>query len=205
MMLEAGQNEARSLAYIAEAKKLIPEQADPVRHEHACSLRSHGRAAGDRGRRRHDHHARRTTRSSSSKALNTPRTLLNDTLAKNPKKATVEAVGEKKVYSDGTRVVEMYHISPAPHSNGLLVAFIPKEKVLFQGDFSLPAAGSRRTITSRRWCRCSRSSISTSIATSTSTPPRLRRPRRTSGRPSGSNQKISRTNGGPVAAAVGPC
>src|SRR6202040_3829797 len=52
------------------------------------------------------------------KALNTPRTLLNDTLAKNPKKAKVEAVSEKKVYSDGTRTVEMYHIFPAPHSNG---------------------------------------------------------------------------------------
>ena len=75
------------------------------------------------------------------KALNTPRTLLDDVLAKNPKKAKVEAVAEKKVYSDGTRTVEMYHISPAPHSNGLIVAFIPKEKVLFQGDFSLPNPG----------------------------------------------------------------
>ena len=75
------------------------------------------------------------------KALNTPRTLLNDTLAKSPKKAKVETVAEKKVYSDGTRTVEMHHIYPAPHSNGLLVAFIPKEKILFQGDFSLPAAG----------------------------------------------------------------
>ena len=75
------------------------------------------------------------------RALNTPRTLLNDTLAKNPKKAKVEAVAEKKVYSDGTRTVEMYHISPAPHSNGLLVAYIPKEKILFQGDFSLPLPG----------------------------------------------------------------
>jgi flavorubredoxin len=72
------------------------------------------------------------------RALNTPRTLLTDTLAKTPKKATVEAVTEKKVYSDGTRTVEMYHIYPAPHSNGLMVAYIPKEKVLFQGDFSLP-------------------------------------------------------------------
>ncbi|HEU4617100.1 MAG TPA: hypothetical protein VFV10_03630, partial [Gammaproteobacteria bacterium] len=44
---------------------------------------------------------------------------------------------EKKVYTDGTRTVEMYHIYPAPHSNGLLVAYIPKEKVLFQGDFSV--------------------------------------------------------------------
>jgi len=46
-------------------------------------------------------------------------------------------VDEKKVYSDGTRTVEMYHIAPAPHSNGLMVAYIPKEKVLFQGDFSV--------------------------------------------------------------------
>ena len=45
------------------------------------------------------------------------------------------------MYSDGTHVVEMHHIYPAPHSNGLLVAYFPKEKVLFQGDFSLPAAG----------------------------------------------------------------
>jgi glyoxylase-like metal-dependent hydrolase (beta-lactamase superfamily II) len=75
------------------------------------------------------------------RALNTPRTLLTDNLAKNPKKAVVEGIGDKKVYSDGTRTVELYHIYPAPHSNGLIVAFIPKEKVLFQGDFSLPNPG----------------------------------------------------------------
>ncbi|HXM04714.1 MAG TPA: hypothetical protein VN939_19025, partial [Chthoniobacterales bacterium] len=72
-----------------------------------------------------------------SKALNTPRTLMNDTLAKDPKKARIETVLEKKVYSDGTRTVEMYHVFPAPHSNGLIIAYIPKEKVLFQGDFSV--------------------------------------------------------------------
>ena len=71
------------------------------------------------------------------RALNTPRTLMDDTLAKNPKKAKIETVAEKKVYSDGTRVVEMYHIFPAPHSNGLIIAYIPKEKVIFQGDFSV--------------------------------------------------------------------
>jgi glyoxylase-like metal-dependent hydrolase (beta-lactamase superfamily II) len=41
------------------------------------------------------------------------------------------------VYTDGTRTVEFYHIYPAPHSNGLIVAYIPKEKILFQGDFSV--------------------------------------------------------------------
>jgi glyoxylase-like metal-dependent hydrolase (beta-lactamase superfamily II) len=76
-----------------------------------------------------------------AKALNTPRTLLDDTLAKNPRKATVEAVAEKKVYSDGARTVEMRHVSPAPHSNGLMIADIPREKIVFQGDFSVPAPG----------------------------------------------------------------
>jgi flavorubredoxin len=71
------------------------------------------------------------------KALNTPRTLLDDVLAKNPKKAKIETVAEKKVYSDGTRTVELYHVAPVPHSNGLLIAYIPKEKILFQGDFSV--------------------------------------------------------------------
>src|SRR6202040_4460244 len=52
-----------------------------------------------------------------SKALNTPRTLLDDPLAKNPKKAKFETVAEKRVYTDGTRSVEMYHIPTAPHSN----------------------------------------------------------------------------------------
>jgi len=71
------------------------------------------------------------------KALNTPRTLLTDPLAKNPRKVKFEAVEEKKVYTDGTRTVEMYHVFPAPHSNGLIIAYIPKEKILFQGDFSV--------------------------------------------------------------------
>jgi flavorubredoxin len=74
-------------------------------------------------------------------ALDTPRTLMTDTLAKNPKKAKFETVVEKKVYTDGSRTVEFYHTWPVPHSNGLLIAYIPKEKVLFQGDFSLPAPG----------------------------------------------------------------
>ena len=46
-----------ALAYIAETKKLDPQQADPLRHEHASALRSHRRAAGAGGRRRDDHHA----------------------------------------------------------------------------------------------------------------------------------------------------
>src|SRR5581483_45427 len=128
----------RALAYIAETKKLIPNK--PIRYvmnthphsDHTAGLPAMV-AEG----------ATIITQQNNvqflERALNTPRTLLDDTLARNPKKAKIEAVGEKKVYTDGSRTVEMYHVSPVPHSNGLLVAYIPKEKILFQGDFSLPA------------------------------------------------------------------
>jgi len=140
MVLEAGQSEARSLAYIAEIKKQIPNK--PIRYvvnTHAHSDHTGGIPAYvAEGATIVTH---RNNKAFFERALNTPRTLLNDTLAKNPKKAKVEGIGTKKVYTDGTRTVELYHIYPAPHSNGLIVAYFPKEKVLFQGDFSLPAPG----------------------------------------------------------------
>jgi glyoxylase-like metal-dependent hydrolase (beta-lactamase superfamily II) len=140
MMLEAGQSEARGLAYIAEAKKLFPNK--PLRYV----WNSHPHA---------DHTGglpplvaegvtvitQQNNRAFLERALNTPRTLLTDALAKSPKKVKIETIAEKKVYSDGTRTVEFHHIYPTPHSNGLTVAFIPKEKILFQADYTLPAPG----------------------------------------------------------------
>ena len=140
MILEAGQSEARGLAYIAEAKKMVPNK--PIRY--VMNTHAHSDHTGGLPAMVAEGATIITQRNNQAffeKALNTPRTLLDDTLAKNPKKARVEAVSDKKVYSDGTRTVEMYHVSPAPHSNGLMVAYLPKERVLFQGDFSLPAPG----------------------------------------------------------------
>jgi glyoxylase-like metal-dependent hydrolase (beta-lactamase superfamily II) len=140
MMLEAGQSEARARAYIAEAKKLIPNK--PIRY--VMNTHPHSDHTGGLPALVAEGATIITQKNNETfleNALNTPRTLLDDTLAKNPKKARIEAVSEKKVYSDGTRTVEMYHTAPVPHSNGLMIAYIPKERILFQGDFSLPADG----------------------------------------------------------------
>ena len=136
MMLEAGQSEARALAYVAETKKLFPNK--PIRY--VMNTHPHSDHTGGLPTLVAEGAIIITQKNNVEfldKALNTPRTLLNDTLAKNPRKAKIETVLEKRVYSDGTRVVEMYHVFPAPHSNGLIIAYIPKEKVLFQGDFSV--------------------------------------------------------------------
>jgi len=136
MMLEAGQSVARGEAYVAETKKLIPNK--PIRY--VMNTHPHSDHTGGLPVLVAEGATIVTQKNNEEfleRALNTPRTLLNDPLAKNPKKAKIEAVLEKKVYSDGTRTVGMYHVSPVPHSNGLLIAYIPKEKILFQGDFSV--------------------------------------------------------------------
>jgi glyoxylase-like metal-dependent hydrolase (beta-lactamase superfamily II) len=138
MMLEAGQSIARGEAYVAKTKELFPGK--PIRY--VMNTHPHSDHTGGlpalvaEGATIITH---KNNQEFFERALNTPRTLMTDVLAKNPKKAKVEPVNDKKVYSDGTRVVEMYHVPPAPHSNGLLIAYIPKEKVLFQGDFSVNA------------------------------------------------------------------
>ena len=140
MMLEAGQNEAGSLAYIEETKRLMPGK--PIRYfmnTHAHS--DHTRGVPTLVAEGATIITHVSNQEFFERALNTPRTLLDDTLARNPRPALVDPVGDMKAYTDGNRTVEMYHIWPTPHSNGLLVAYIPREGVLFQGDFSLPQPG----------------------------------------------------------------
>ena len=140
MMLEAGQPEARGAAYIAETKKLFPNK--PLRY--VWNSHPHSDHTGGLPALVAENVTLITQQNNKTffeRALNTPRTLLNDTLAKSPKKVKIETIAEKKVYSDGARTVEFYHVYPTPHSNGLTIAFIPKEKILFQADYTLPAAG----------------------------------------------------------------
>jgi glyoxylase-like metal-dependent hydrolase (beta-lactamase superfamily II) len=63
------------------------------------------------------------------------RTLNPDALSRNPQRLKFEPVhGRARTFSDGKRTLVVHDISPSPHSAEMLVAYLPKEKILFEAD-----------------------------------------------------------------------
>ena len=57
------------------------------------------------------------------------------------RKMMIETVDNKKrVFEDDKHRVELYDIGPNPHAKEILVAYLPKEKILFQADMLNPNA-----------------------------------------------------------------
>jgi glyoxylase-like metal-dependent hydrolase (beta-lactamase superfamily II) len=140
VVLEGGQNEARGLAVIAETKKVIPNK--PIKYvvnTHAHFDHASGLAPfAAEGITIITH---QNNKAFLEKLLSGPRTLVGDTLAKSNRKPKVESAGAKRVLKDETHTIELHHITDLAHSDGMLVAYLPKEKILFTGDFNIPAQG----------------------------------------------------------------
>ena len=73
-------------------------------------------------------------------ALSGPRTLAPDALAKSKRKPIIEGFeGDKRVFQDKTRTFEIHVIQGLPHADGLVVGWLPAEKILIYADmFNLP-------------------------------------------------------------------
>jgi hypothetical protein len=50
----------------------------------------------------------------------------------------VEGVRDKHVLTDGARVVEIHHMAGNTHADGLLLVYLPKERLLMQADAFTP-------------------------------------------------------------------
>lgn len=71
-----------------------------------------------------------------------------DSLTLNPKPLIFEAIKEgRRVLTDGTTSVELIDIGPGGHTDEMLVAYLPNEKLIFQGDLlNRPANNDPATI-----------------------------------------------------------
>ncbi len=140
VVLEGGQSEARGIAVIAEARRVIPNK--PIRYvvnSHAHFDHASGLAPfAAEGITIITH---QNNKAYLEKALRAPRTLVGDNLAKANKKPKVESVGDKRELKDETHTIVLHHIKDLAHSDGMLVVYLPKEKILFTADFNIPAQG----------------------------------------------------------------
>jgi len=133
VVLEGGNSEANASAIISEAKRLIPNK--PIRY----LFNTHSHFDHTSGLRRfiaegatvitHEQNKRYY-----EKLAGLPHTLNPDMLAQSPKKPSIEGMTDKKVLTGGNHVIELHRLKDSTHNDGLIVAYLPKEKVLLEAD-----------------------------------------------------------------------
>jgi glyoxylase-like metal-dependent hydrolase (beta-lactamase superfamily II) len=140
VLVEGMTGEARSLAINAEIAKLVPSK--PVRYvinthahyDHAGGLRTY--VAQGVTVVTHE-----LNKPFFEKMWARPRTIAPDQLSKAPKAAVFETVSDKKVMTDGTQTLELYHMKGTSHNVANLIVFMPRHGLVFWGDGYNPPAG----------------------------------------------------------------
>ena len=134
LIVDSGPDEERSQAVIDEMKRLVPSK--PVKYvvnshhhlDHAGGLRTfvaEGATIITGGEENKDYY---------KKLFKLSFTMEPDRLAKSPRPATIIAVKDKYVLTDGTRTMEFYVMHDNTHEPGLLMAYLPKEKIALIAD-----------------------------------------------------------------------
>jgi glyoxylase-like metal-dependent hydrolase (beta-lactamase superfamily II) len=139
MLIEAPQSEARTLAVIAKARELVPGKplttlvSSHHHFDHSAGLR----AAVAEGLTVITQQANVAYYEEAAKR---PFTVQPDALARNPRPLSIEGVDDAKVVEDTTRRVELYHVAGNPHADTLLMAYLPKERLLVEVDAFSPGS-----------------------------------------------------------------
>jgi glyoxylase-like metal-dependent hydrolase (beta-lactamase superfamily II) len=137
IVVEAPHGERRSIAVIAEVKKLVPNK--PIKYvvnthhhfDHAAGLRTY--AAEGVTIVTHE-----VNRPYFERAALNSWTLEPDRLAKSKKKPVFQTMKDNMVLTDGTRSVELYQITGNSHHDGIIMAYLRKEKILIEADVFTP-------------------------------------------------------------------
>jgi glyoxylase-like metal-dependent hydrolase (beta-lactamase superfamily II) len=139
VVVEGPQNEARSAAVIAKVKETIPNKPikylinSHVHFDHSGGVRTYV----DEGATIVTHEA---NKSYYEKAWAAPHTINPDKLAQSNKTATFETFADKHVLTDGSRPIEIHQIAGGGHNDAFAMVYLPKEKILIEGDAYTPLA-----------------------------------------------------------------
>ena len=143
-VVEAPQNQARALAVIEEVYRLIPDK--PIRY--VVNTHHHFDHLG--GIRTFFHEgativAHATNRNFYKQEVLTyaPWTLEPDLLSLHPPTEfaegyQLEMVDVKSALTDGERILEVFYVQSNPHSEGMLMAYLPAERILIEADLYTP-------------------------------------------------------------------
>ena len=142
VIIEAPQNDERTEATIAAVKQLLPSK--PIRYvvnthqhfDHSGGVR--GYVAAGIPVMTHEKNKPYWER-----ILKNPFSLEPDRLARAGRQPVIETVGEKRVLSDGAMTLELHHLKANLHDETLLVAYLPKQKLLVQADAFHPRPGAK--------------------------------------------------------------
>ena len=137
VLVETPLYDGRSAAVLAEVRKLVPGK--PLRY--VISSHHHFDHAGGLRTAVSEGVTLLTSAGAKpwyDKVLANPNRLNPDALTKSGRSATVESVGAKRVLSDGLRTVEISEIADSVHARGLLMMYLPNEKILIEADAYTP-------------------------------------------------------------------
>ena len=139
MLIEAPQSEARTLAVIAKAKEIVPKKplTELVTTHHHFDHTAGMRAAIAEGMTVITQAGNKEWVENMARR---PHTLQPDYLAKNAARLNVVTVDAEREIKDQAMAVMLYHVAGNPHSDTMLMAYIPRDRVLIEVDAFSPGS-----------------------------------------------------------------